>query len=389
MDDTTPMAGGERRSLPGPGALLLLLLLFGLLLGCSEAPGDDGSSGSSGAAEETGEEAEPGTDAIAVSVAPVVRRTVSATYSTSATLRADKNATVIARTQGVIRRLLVEEGDRVGEGAPLAILEDDELKIEFERTSANDEAETREYERAEQLHSQGLLSEEAYETARREHREARQAAALAELNLSRTVIRAPFSGRILTRHLDVGATVVDGTAVYDLADLDPLYADVNVPERHVAELQVGQRVRLVADASDEEVAAEIERIAPAVDVETGTVKVTLTVQGGRRLRPGTFVRVDVVTDTHDDALVVQRSALVAEGRRWHLFVLDETGSAVRQLDVTPGYEEGNDVEIVEVVDGTLDTDSRVVVLGAAALTDGSTVEIVETEAETPDGETGA
>ena len=62
----------------------------------------------------------------------------------------------------------------------------------------------------------------------------RHAAELAELALSRTVVRPPFAGTIVRRHVDVGATVSrTGTPVYDLADVDPLYADVNVPERDV------------------------------------------------------------------------------------------------------------------------------------------------------------
>jgi len=57
-------------------------------------------------------------------------------YSTSATLRADKRATVTARTQGGIRQLLKEEGDWVDEGQPMAILEDDEQRIAFEQAKA-------------------------------------------------------------------------------------------------------------------------------------------------------------------------------------------------------------------------------------------------------------
>ena len=75
------------------------------------------------------------------------------------------------------------------------------------------------------------------------------------------MIRAPFGGQVLTRHLDVGATVNDGVAVYDIADLRPLYADVQVPERQVARLEPGQTVRLMTDDDESSGTAEIERIA--------------------------------------------------------------------------------------------------------------------------------
>ena len=93
------------------------------------------------------------------------------------------------------------------EGQSLAVLEDDEQKIEAERTRASYEIEEQEFERARALYEDELLSNEAHEAARRELEDARHARSLAELELERTEIRAPFSGKIVTRHLDVGATV--------------------------------------------------------------------------------------------------------------------------------------------------------------------------------------
>jgi membrane fusion protein (multidrug efflux system) len=350
---------------------LLLLALLAVAPSCGGPPASSAAQGAD--AEDANEEA------IAVRVKGVVQEPLSSLYTTSATLRADKQATVTARTHGVIRELLVEEGHRVQVDQPLAILENDEQQIDYDRAATSRDTKQREYDRALELHGQGLLSDEEFETVRREAEETRQDAAMAQLKLSRTVVKAPFTGSILTRHLDAGATVSDGTAVFDIADLDPLYADVNVPERHIERLRPGQEVRLVADASAETADAKIERIAPLVDPESGTVKVTLAVDGRTSLRPGSFVRVLIVTDTHQQALVVPRSSLVAEGRRWHLFRVDEAGENVERIEVTRGYEEQDRVEILGVVgDGRdLTTGDRVVVLGASALTDGVRVEILE------------
>jgi membrane fusion protein (multidrug efflux system) len=191
------------------------------------------------------------------------------------------------------------------------------------------------------------------------------------------VIRAPIAGTVVIRHLDVGDTVSDGTPVYDLADVDPLYADVNIPERHVIQLQPGQEVRLTADATGAQATAIIERIAPAVDPATGTVKVTVAVQGESVLRPGAFVRVDIVTDTHDDALVVPRSALVAEGRRWHLYRLTDDQQTVEQIEVELGFESGERIELASTLgeSNAVAPGDRVVVVGAPALSDGATVRI--------------
>lgn len=321
----------------------------------------------------------PADESIAVSVRPVERSALSEIYSTSATLRAERRATVTARTRGVLRRILVEEGDDVAEGQPLAILENDEQKIEFERATAARETTARELERSRKLKEQDLLSEEDFDATLRAAAEAERAADLAALVLSRTTVRAPFAGRILTRYLDRGGTISDGTPVFDLADVAPLYADVGVPERQIARLAVGQAVRLVVDSTGQAAEGRIERLAPEVDAETGTVKVTLTVPAAPGLRPGGFVRVDIVVDTHGDALVVPRSALVAEGRRWHLFRLAPGRDAVERLEVVRGFEEGERVEIVEAAGegGALDAGDPVVVVGAAALSEGSRVRVLD------------
>ncbi|MCZ6670617.1 MAG: efflux RND transporter periplasmic adaptor subunit [Acidobacteria bacterium] len=327
-------------------------------------------------------------DAIAVYTTAVRREPLSSLYSTSATLRADKRAVVQARTRGVIRELLVEEGDQVEAGQVLIHLEDDEQKIAADRARVIRDTRQRESERSRELHSQGMVSDEDFETRRRELEEAIHAAALADLNLSRTLIRAPFEGIILKRHLDVGATVADNVELFDLADLDPLYADVNIPERHVTRLGVGQTVRLTADATAEEITARIERIAPSVDPGTGTVKVTLAIVSSTVLRPGAFVRVAIVTDTHDEAIVVPRSALVAEGRRWHLFRIDDEESSAEQIEVKLGYEEGDRVEILDVVGGAspLEPGTSVVTVGAPALTNGALVRVMKPEPSQGHGE---
>ena len=370
-------AGSLARWPSGVFAPALAVFLLSLSLGC----GDGGGAAEASAPPAAEPEPKP-EPAIAVAVLPVTQAALSAVYSTSTTLRADKKASVTARTSGVVRSIQVEEGDDVVAGQELMILEDHEQRIEHDKATATYETKRREFERAERLHDQGLLSEEEYERVRREHEEARQNAAMSELVLSRTRILAPFRGRVLVRHLDIGATVSDGTAVFDLADLDPLYTDVNVPERHVHRVVPGQRVQLTADASGEQATARVERIAPFVDTTTGTVKVTLAVRGSARLKPGSFVRVEIETDTHAEALVVPRSALVAEGQRWYLFRLNSDGERVERLEIERGYEDRDRVEVLNTVGdpAPLAAGQAVVVVGAAALTDEARVEVLEPDA---------
>ncbi len=368
--------GRPRRHRRGFAVLLLFSLLLLPALSCG-----GGKEGPPGGRHAKGNRPGGGPNkeekSIVVKIEPAVRESITSDYSTSTTLRAEWRSDVIARTNGVIERLAVEEGAVVKEGQSLAYLENDEQTIAAARAKTTRDTRKREEERLQDIFEQNLISEDEFEKAKREAEDAEHAFKLADLELSRTVIRAPFSGVILKRHLDVGATVSNGTPIYEIADLNPLFADINIPERHVSRIQAGQMVKLSADATGAEVAARIDRISPMVEAETGTVKVTVAVEGASDLRPGAFVRVDIITDTHDDALVVPRPALVAEGSRWFLYRLMDDGASVEQLQVELGFESGDRVEIVKVIDNgrTMEDGNKVVVVGASALSDGSKVRV--------------
>lgn len=359
-------------SVTTPHVALGFALVLTLVVGCG---GESGAVPSGGPPA-----AEKPPEPISIGVGRVTRDTMVSLYSTSATLRAEFRATVTSRTRGVIEELAVEEGDRVTVGQTLAKLEDDEQVLALDRAKTLYEIKQREYERSKTLHEQNVISDNEYEVVRTSAEESKHDVEIAQLEYDRTTIAAPFAGVIVRRHLDVGAAVNDGTAMYDIADIDPLYADVNVPERHVVQLAPGQSVRLATDGADT-VQARIERIAPIVDAATGTVKVTIAIARDVALRPGTFVQVNIVTDTHENALVVPRTALVAEGRRWNVFRVTDSDTA-QAIEVRLGFEEGDRVEIAELVDedDRLEVGDRIVIAGAAALNDGAPVKILRDDA---------
>ncbi|MFT7465643.1 MAG: membrane fusion protein (multidrug efflux system) [Pseudohongiellaceae bacterium] len=361
------------------GRLSLGLLLAFALTACTSELSPDAAEQNTEAAPER----QP--DPIAVSAAVATRQPMAAVYSTSGTLRAERQATVTSRTRGVIKELFVEEGDVVAAEEPLAQLENNEQLLAVDRYETIHAIKSQEFERSRLLNDEDLISDAELEPMRQQLQELKHDLDLARLNLNRTTVSAPFAGIVIARHLDLGATVSDGTGIFDLADIDPLYLDVNVPERHVGRLSPGQTVQLFADAADEAAEARIERLSPVVDTSTGTVKVTVAVDSAVALRPGAFVEVDVVTDVRQAALVVPRSALVTEGRRWLVYRVSPTGDTAEALEVTIGFEEGQLVEIAGVVHGSpLAPGDRVVVRGASALSDGARLTIVEDAARDPE-----
>ena len=340
--------------------LSLISSLAVLLAGCEGGSADRGKP--------------PASRPVPVQVAPLTKRTLLSVYPTSATLRSAQRATVTSRAQGVLLRILVEEGDSVTEGQVLAELDDEEARLRLAQAEAKAAFEAAELKRAEELVRDGAMSSTELEAKRHTAAEAVNGKELAALAVRHAKIRAPFAGTVLKRHLDPGGAVAVSTALFDLATVSPLRAEVNVPERYIPSLEVGQPARVGVPATDLQVRAEIERIAPETDVESGTVKVTLLLPAERgELRPGSFVTCGLTTDQRADALTTVRAALVSVGRQW--FVYRVTDGKAEQVEVTLGFEQDDYVEL-ENSHPKLAPGELLVVTGAAALADGTAVDVL-------------
>ncbi len=314
-----------------------------------------------------------GDEPVPVRVAPLERRDVRRVYVTSGTLRALQQAPVVARASGILRKILVEEGDRVAKDQPMALLEDDQARAELDKAEVDLEVARKEFERAERLLRENLVSAEEFEQKKNALAQARTARELARLRFEWTRVTAPFPGVVTARHLDEGATVSQGQAIFELANVSRLLAEIPVPETIAVKLRPGGEALLKPTALGREVPARIERVGAAVDPETGTVKITLSAKPVPGMKPGSFVEVSLPTERHENALVAPGDALVADGERWLVYVVVE-GKA-RAVPVTTGIEDGDDVEIVPAKEAeiSLDAGTPVVVSGAAALADGTPV----------------
>jgi membrane fusion protein (multidrug efflux system) len=196
--------------------------------------------------------------------------------------------------------------------------------------------------------------------------------------LDYTRVKAPFAGRITRRMVNAGQNVALGTHLVSIADLDPLLARVHMPEKEVDRIRIGQTVRIVPDARPNETyAGRVTLVAPAVDLRTGTVKVTVALDGKPdRLRPGAFVRAQITTDIHPQALVIPKRALLSEGGEH--FVFRAVADSVVRVRVETGYE---DDRLTEVVVG-LKSEDRVVTVGQGAIRHGTKVREIVAKPDT-------
>lgn len=351
-------------------ALAISLALAGCGGGEPSAEGE-GSEGETSAQAEDGKTDEKKVEAVPVEVAAVAKRPIAASFSGTANLEAPGEAQVVAKTSGVLLQLLAEEGDQVKAGQVLARIDPERPRLEMERARATVRKLENNYRRSQELLESKLVSAEASDQIRYDLEAARALYQLAQLELSYTNIVAPIDGVIAARAVKPGNLIQLNSSLFRIVDTSRLEAVLNVPERDLATMQEGLKVRMTADAMPGEVfEGVIDRVSPVVDAGSGTFRVVTAFAGGEGLRPGMFGRIEVVYDQRSDALTVPRSALLQDAGETAVFTVRDN-KAVR-VPIEIGHLSG---ELAEVRKG-LDEGDQVVTTGKVALRDGAAVEVL-------------
>ena len=312
--------------------------------------------------------------AVPVKVEPVPRRSISQYLETNGTLEAENEVDLVARTSGPVTEILTEEGQMIRSGQLIARIDEREARNQVAiATVARDEAQLA-FNRTKSSWDEGLVSREAYDTALSQLSSATAQLESAEIQLAYTEIRAPFDALVVTRNIKLAQYVTPGTTLFRISDFTPLLCRVEVPEKDLPRVRDGQPAHLRVGAyPGETFTAAVARMRPTVDPATGTFTVTLEVDGRRKLRPGMFASVYLQTDTHDDALVIPRDALVLDSLGDTVYIKDGDVSARREVRL--GLRDEDSVEILE----GLDEGDLLIVIGQDGLADGTPVSVLGEE----------
>jgi len=354
-------------------------------------------------------------NAVPVEVAKAAKNKINASYSGTAALTADHEAQVTSKSNGVLKKLYVEEGMKVREGQLLAELDDAAAVAQVAQAEALMHKADATFAYAEQSIKKNLIAKRDYDQANFDMLSQRAAYQTAKLQLTYTRIVAPVDGVIAERSVKLGNLIQINQNMFRIVGMDPLQAVLNVPERQLGILKPGQTVQLEADAlAGKTFTGDILRVAPVVDPASGTFRVTCEFHDKTgALKPGMFGRVEIVYDHRDDALTVPRAALVEEDGETAVFVVDKApppappkdakdakdskdAKAVAKADpkadpktpevdalvahrklVKIGYSDGDKVEIRSGIDEGV----QVITVGRNAVRDGTSVQVLNPNAD--------
>lgn len=337
-------------------------------------------------------------------------------------VRARHSAEINFELAGRIQQVHVQEGQRVRRGQRLATLDDREYVLASEEARANTldalgklAVEENELGPVNQAGQEALLERiaelEAMERRgeiTREERRAREmdlgvaavrdgafrrellevrsglaasraAQQRADLNLERTVLRAPFSGVVSGLTLNAGERVQVGQTLCTVVDDVDVEADIGVLESDLKALELGRPALVYIPALDITVPAAVDVISPSIDPASRTCQVLVRLRSeDGKIKPGMFVRTSIAGQVHTDKLVVPREAILTRDGRPLLFRVDD--GRAKWVYVELGLRNDHAVEIARVVQGgPVDAGTPVVVDNHLTLTHDAKVNVRRTE----------
>lgn len=296
--------------------------------------------------------------------------------------------TLYARTNGFLRKVEVDLGDRVKKDQVLVRLDAPDLAASLATTNARlEQAEASlavvrgQHERTLVLGKSGNLSAQDVDASllRLKSAESERALAIAEHDrltalVSYLTVRAPFDGTINRRYVDDGALVsTERTALFDLATTGTLQIEVDVPQWAASQVKVGMVANVVSGGQT--VPAKVSRSAGALDPMTRALHTELVPDTQSTvLVPGAYVRVTFEVPREEPVIQIPSSAIAVRGGVTMAGVVG-AGDVLHFVPVKLVRELGRDVEVL----GDLSPEGRVALYPPAGLVDGDVVQAVEPE----------
>lgn len=308
---------------------------------------------------------------VGVEVAPVVQVAMPREVSAVGTLRSENAVVLRPEIAGRIAEIKFAEGQPVKRGELLVRLDDSVVKAQLQQAQANLSLANTQYQRSQTLTQQGFISKQARDEAFNQLKVQQAAVALAQAQLDKTAILAPFDGVIGLRQVSIGDYVSAGTDIAPIESIDPLQVDFRVPEGYVDQIAVGQSLTVRFDAlPGESRQGTVKAVNPQVDVGGRSVLVRADVPNpDGRLRPGIFARVQLMFE-NTQVIVVPETALQSAGPERFLFRVED--GVVRRVVVEIGQRRSGQVEILSGVQ----QGDQVVVAGLQKIADGTPVRIL-------------
>jgi membrane fusion protein (multidrug efflux system) len=267
-------------------------------------------------------------------------------------------------------------GDKVKAGQVIVKLEDQEYVngIAIDAQKLNLEIAEQEYEKQKSLFEKGGVTLRELRNSEVSAKNARYNYDNGQVRLAKMSVITPFSGIITDLPYHTQDTrIASGQPAVTLMSYDKMYLEINLPEKNISEIQNGQYVIITNyTLAEDTLKGTVSELSPAISTETRTFEGKLIIDNPElKLRPGMFVKADIIVARKDSTIVIPKSIILSSNRGKVVFVVEQ--STARERRITIGLE---NQDYAEVISG-LKVNERLVVKGFETLRNDSKVKVIK------------
>jgi membrane fusion protein, multidrug efflux system len=277
-----------------------------------------------------------------------------ATLRAIGTVVASQGVTVSADTPGIVERISFTSGRAVRAGEVLVVLDTSQERAQLAAAESQRDLAKLNLDRMRDLSEKGIISRSEYDRAAAESAQGVARVGEIRATIDRKVIRAPFSGVLGIRKVNLGQYLAGGDPVVSLQSLRPVFVNFSVPQQAVGRLQMGTEVSVTAEGQVLQETGKITAVDAVVDEATRNIQVQATFANqDARLRPGMFVEVQASQGENTPVIALPASAISYSPYGDSVFIVENVKGqdgksfrGVRQQFVKLGGARGDQVAVV-------------------------------------------
>lgn len=259
---------------------------------------------------------------------------------------------VTTEVAGKVKEIRFKSGEKIAEGDLLVQLDDTVDRAQLEGFKADMRLAAVQFKRNARLLPKRAVSQSAYDEAKAQYESAQAKVASQEALISKKAIRAPFSGLLGIREVNLGQYLSPGTKIVQLQQLTPIFVDYTLPERYLNLIKVGQKVQITVSAyPGETFSGVITAVDAAVNPATRSLQVRARLPNPQgRLRPGMFAEVSSEQGEPREVLTIPRTAISYNPYGDFVFVIEHGKNGkqvVQRIQITTGEIQQGQVEILK------------------------------------------
>jgi membrane fusion protein (multidrug efflux system) len=240
---------------------------------------------------------------------------------------------LMAKLNGSITKVLVQEGDHVKKGDIIALIEDDDFRIALERAEATYDLAKSEYARDKSIHAKGVIPTATLDINRNNLQTAKSDYENAKLLFSRTSVTSPMDGIIRRMDAKVGLQLSIGDPIAEILAIDRMKAVVGIPESDVTAVRELENVDLTVQAlGDRIITGKKHFLSPSPDSAARLYNLELEIDNsGGEVLAGMFIRADIVKKQIDETLAVPFYSVISRNEEQYVFIEEEGVAKKRKV----------------------------------------------------------